>query len=261
MTETIAILDLETTGVNTETCEVVEVAALKLRGDFPGPLEVTDSFWSLVKPEGPIPPEASAVHHLVAADLAGAPSAVVAMCNQEGCLVDFMRGVDVAVGHNINNYDAPILERLGVSLPPLLDTLRLAHHAWPQLEQVGESTPSYGLEALRFRFGLAPNSMDWAAMAGPGDSRFRPHGAAFDVSACRVLLDHCVEALAINGMKATTYADLAAGSLKPYRVHVMPFGKHRGENLSDVPRSYLSWALGNMKELDADLAASMRACM
>ena len=253
--ETIIIIDTETTGLDTDTCELVEVAALKLRGTFPGPLEVVDAYWSLVHPGGPVPPECSAVHHLTDADLDGAPTEAMVADHLRAFLV----GVDVLVGHNICRYDAPILERFtGANLPVLLDTLRLAHHAWPELEQVGEATPSYGLEALRWRFGLAPDSMDWSGVAGPGDSRFRPHGAAFDVSTCRALLDHCIEELQGNGMKATTYAALADGSLKPYRVHVMPFGKHRGERLEDVPRDYIRWALGNMQDLDEDLRSSLR---
>ena len=253
--ETIVIIDTETTGLDTDTCELVEVAALKLRGTFPGPLEVADAYWSLVHPVGPVPPECSAVHHLTDADLEGAPTEAMVADHLRAFLV----GVDVLVGHNICRYDAPILERFtGVNLPVLLDTLRLAHHAWPELEQVGEATPSYGLEALRWRFGLEAEPA--MGLSGGGD-RWDPHAAPYDVATSRALLDHCVKELQSNGMKATTYADLAAGSLKPYRVHVMPFGKHRGARLEDVPRDYIRWALGNMQDLDEDLRSSLRRAL
>ena len=250
--ETIVIIDTETTGLDTDTCELVEVAALKLRGTFPGPLEVVDAYWSPVHPVGPVPPECSAVHHLTDADLDGAPDPATAMAG----LSALTRDADVICGHNVLKYDLPILERGGVIITAkVLDTLRLAHHAWPELEQVGEATPSYGLEALRFRFGLG---MQETEALRHGDVRWSPHSAAFDVSACRSLLDHAVTVLRGSGMKATTYADLATGSLKPYRVHIMPFGKHRGERLEDVPQDYIRWALGNMQDLDEDLRSSLR---
>ena len=257
MIETIAIIDLETTGLDTDTCEVVEVAALKLRGAFPGPLEVTDAYWSLVHPVGPVPPEASAVHHLVDADLEGALDADGVAVN----LCRFMEGVQVTAGHNIVNYDAPVLRRFtggAMRLTTTLDTLRLAHHAWPELEHVGGATPSYGLEALRWRFGLKMQATEVLRHSGV---RWSPHTAAFDVSACRSLLDHAVKVLRHSDMEATTFATLAARSLKPYRVHVMPIGKHRGERLKDVPKDYIRWALGNMQDMDADLRASMEAVL
>ena len=207
MIETIAIIDLETTSLDTDTCEVVEVAVLKLQGTFPGPLEVTDAYWSLVHPVGPVPPEASAVHHLVDADLEGAPTGAMVADHLRAFLV----GVDVLVGHNIARYDAPILKRLGVDLPHILDTLRLAHHAWPELEQVGGTTPSYGLEALRFRFDLCLSIDDWIPASYEFyDGEGGPHSAAFDVSVCHSLLDHAVKVLHGNGMEATTYIALTA---------------------------------------------------
>jgi uncharacterized protein (DUF3820 family) len=39
---------------------------------------------------------------------------------------------------------------------------------------------------------------------------------------------------------------------------VMPFGKHRGERLCDIPTSYLEWCLENCTNLSNELAEEMR---
>jgi hypothetical protein len=38
----------------------------------------------------------------------------------------------------------------------------------------------------------------------------------------------------------------------------MPFGKHRGERLADIPASYLHWVVENCKDLDGWLATAIR---
>lgn len=38
----------------------------------------------------------------------------------------------------------------------------------------------------------------------------------------------------------------------------MPFGKHRGEKLRNLPKSYVNWLLANATELDDDLREALR---
>ena len=42
---------------------------------------------------------------------------------------------------------------------------------------------------------------------------------------------------------------------------VMPFGKHRGEPLDQVPVKYLKWCLREIKTLSPDLKASINAVL
>ena len=63
------VVDTETTGIDPATCKVVELAYVLT--NLTGPL-AAGSF--LVNPGCPIPPEASAVHHLVDEDVVGEPS-------------------------------------------------------------------------------------------------------------------------------------------------------------------------------------------
>lgn len=83
----LAVLDLETTGVDTGRHRVVEVAAVKLTPG--GPAAV---FHTRVYPGGPIPAAATAVHGLADADVAAAPPfAAVAPA-----LAAFLAGCDLA---------------------------------------------------------------------------------------------------------------------------------------------------------------------
>lgn len=41
----------------------------------------------------------------------------------------------------------------------------------------------------------------------------------------------------------------------------MPFGKHRGQYLHEVPTSYLEWCLSNLQDLDSQLRAAMQEAL
>jgi exodeoxyribonuclease X len=50
-------------------------------------------------------------------------------------------------------------------------------------------------------------------------------------------------------------------SAKPMLVHSMPFGKHKGLPMSEVPKSYIRWALENMKDLDNDFIYTFESAL
>src|SRR5262249_25341444 len=64
----LAILDLETTGVDAKNDRIIEISILK-----PRPGAEPDHRTRRVNPERPIPPEASAVHGITDVDVAGKP--------------------------------------------------------------------------------------------------------------------------------------------------------------------------------------------
>jgi len=118
-------LDTETTGLGPVAARVVEIGAVRFRGGR----EVA-RFETLVDPRVPIPPEASAIHGLRDADVAGAPDFDPAARR----FLEFARGA-VLVAHNAA-FDASILApefaRSGIepSLEPLLCSCRLARKAF-----------------------------------------------------------------------------------------------------------------------------------
>jgi hypothetical protein len=47
--------------------------------------------------------------------------------------------------------------------------------------------------------------------------------------------------------------------MSPTTPVALPFGKHRGEPLHDVPSGYLKWVLENLDRLEPDLKAALAA--
>lgn len=134
------VYDVETTGINVQRDEIVELAAALYENRQP----VGEPFHSLVKPErGYIPRAAIAVHGIHTEDVADAPSLIQA-------LPDFLEfvGAETVVGHNIGRFDNRFIDQAcgrlqeGRGFNPLyIDTLRLARRLLPDLRR-------HGLDAL-----------------------------------------------------------------------------------------------------------------
>ena len=65
---TVRVIDIETTGIDPATDAIVEVASVDLTRDN----AITNRQETLVRPGIPVPPEASAIHHLIEQDLVSA---------------------------------------------------------------------------------------------------------------------------------------------------------------------------------------------
>lgn len=138
----VVVFDLETTGVDRERCEAVEAAAVRLEDGR----EVAH-FETLLRPQGPIPPGATAVHGITDAMVANAPLPGPAL----RAFLAFLGERDL-VAHNGANFDFPVLRRLarehGLPLPrnAVFDSLALARQLHP-----GEGNR---LEDLMARYGV-----------------------------------------------------------------------------------------------------------
>ena len=138
------IYDLETTGVNIKNANIVEIAAKRLNviGN-----EV-EEFHRLVKPPGGyIPQSVTKVHGISTEDVKDAPSIEIVL--PEFC--SFIQD-RILIGHNVAEYDNPILERdlqdyLKRNLTnPYYDTLVTARKLLPRQRR--------GIEALAEKFGI-----------------------------------------------------------------------------------------------------------
>ncbi len=140
------VLDLETTGADTATCGIVELAAVKVRDG-----EITDSFTQLINPQMPIEEGAERVHHISTDDVAEAP---VIKKVWPGFL-KFI-GNDMLVAHNGYAFDFKILDRVARELSDQkllnnrFDSLMMARRIYP-----GES---HSIDALAARFKLDPGT-------------------------------------------------------------------------------------------------------
>jgi superfamily I DNA/RNA helicase/inhibitor of KinA sporulation pathway (predicted exonuclease) len=135
-------IDIESTSLDVETAEVIEIAAVRVRDGV-----IVAEYQSLVRPDSLIHPESSKVHGIRDADVAHARSF-------EKVWPEFRAfcGTDVLVAHNGNTFDFPVLRRLAVGLDGCddmcpFDTLPLAREL---------QNGSAGLADLARAFGIDP---------------------------------------------------------------------------------------------------------
>lgn len=201
------VFDTETTGVN----EPRLIEAAWLRMDSPRSLQVLERFEQRYAPGKPIELGAMAVHHIIDADLEGCPPA------SSFRLPD---GVDYLIGHNVD-FDwqvagSPDLRRI--------DTLCLARAVWPGLD-------AYSLGALSYHVGDHREAREKLR---------RAHSAIADVALCVDLLRAIVACLD----DVDSWEALWRESEDARLPRTMPFGKHKGVPIREVPADYRRWLLG-----------------
>jgi exodeoxyribonuclease X len=229
---TYLVVDVETTGFDPATDKVVEIGALWL--DSAG--IVLDRYESLVNPGREIPPESSAVHHILDEDVIGSPP-----------LDDCLAGIhsrapyDVLVGHNFVDFDSKFVEPL-VTVP-MLDTMRLAQRLWPDLGSHKNMSLAYGLKLV----------------GGPRASRMA-HSALFDCVATGRILMALLGDLEAKG-KEPDIAKLGAWQMMPRLLRKVGFGKHAGTLWKDVPMDYLQWIVNKSGMTDPDILHTARTIL
>ena len=149
--------DLETTDRDIGDCEIVEIAAVRVRGRV-----VVEQFHRLVRPTRPISRKASEVHGYYDADLCDEPGF-------EQVWPEFRAfvGDDLLVAHNGQEFDMPVLRRLAAGLPGLetlvfYDTLPLARSLLDESAKLEHLAQRFGVDAGRSHHALD----DAAALAG-----------------------------------------------------------------------------------------------
>jgi DNA polymerase III subunit epsilon len=234
----LAFLDLETTGRDPGTDRVVEVAVLKFAPEE-GPARFRHfaadgrpvSYCQRLDPGIPIPPDATAVHHIADADVSGRPT-FRAIARQLG---RFLEGCDLA-GFNLKRFDLPLL-------------LAEFDRAGAPFTLEGRSIVDL-LPVFRER-----EPRDLGAAVGLYCGREHPgaHGALADATAAADVLagmlaryDDLPRTIAgLHGL--TTGVDIGGRFARDGDRIVLDFGKNRGRSLEDVARDdpgYLNWMLG-----------------
>ncbi|MFQ5873665.1 MAG: helicase C-terminal domain-containing protein [Dehalococcoidia bacterium] len=114
-------LDIETTGLQAEHDAIIEIGAVKFRGD-----QVLDTWSSLVNPKRPIPYKIRLLTGIDQAEVDRAPS----IFSVTGQLIAFVKDYPI-VGHNVR-FDLSFLNRHGLFLAnPAIDTFELASILMP----------------------------------------------------------------------------------------------------------------------------------
>lgn len=197
--------DTETTGISAERDEIIEIAAYDLERDA--------TFEALINPNRPIPPEATAVHKITDEMVADKPT----FAEIGAQFAAFCEGDIVLIAHNNDGFDKHFLhhsfKRHGINLPrwTYFDTLKWARRYRPDL-------PRHSLQHLREAYNIEANN------------------------AHRALDDVIILAEVYKRMTDDLHIELCLELLStPRLVRTMPFGKHAGKPLKEVPKSYYAW--------------------
>lgn len=222
----IRVLDLETVGFDPPKdgpSGIVEIGWCDLVQDDAG-WRVTNGGSALVNPGCPIPPEASAVHHLIDEDVAAAsPWSIVAPLVFDGQPLAF-------AAHNAK------FERLWCGSAGADQRWICTHKGALRLWR---DAPSFSNQTLRYW--RRPDGLDRMQAA----------------LAHRAYPDAYVTAHHLRDMLATASVDdLVAWSDQPALLVRCGFGKHRGLLWSEVPSDYLRWASG--QQMEPDVAYTVR---
>lgn len=240
------VLDTETTSPKEDAAEIIEFGfAIHIDKSW-------EYFGQLIHVDTEIDPEISSIISIVNSMLEGMPKFDEYLSVVQDLVDNYKNGYLIA--HN-SDYDRNVLQRNNVDFGEgkWICTYRLAR----RLFSSDTSIKNHKLQYLRHRFQL------------PMDVAIPAHRAGNDCFITGLLLDYLVDYMINNNLviQDDTIGDQVYNYCwKPILVERMPFGKHKGVLLDEIPMSYWQWALNNMDVLneenaayDADLAASVAA--
>lgn len=217
-------LDTETTGTGPDD----RLCQIAFKTDH-GP--VVDA---LFNPGRTIAIEAMAVHHITNEMVAERPPFRGSPAYEKlESLLNDEQGIIVA--HNAQ-FDLDMLRREGIQTDKAICTYKLTRF----LDKEG-SIPQYNLQYLRYFLKLDIDAV--------------PHSALGDILVLEGLF-HRIRAQFDSKNEADAAAQMLRISREPVLVARMPFGKHKGQKMDQVPPGYLEWLLTT--DLDEDLAYTAR---
>ena len=212
------IFDTEATGIKEPV--LIEAAWVELASIEP--FTVTNPFVQRYNPGKPITLGALATHHILDEELVDCPSASSFRLPDD---------VSYIIGHNVD-FDWEVIGKPEIKR---ICTLALARKLWPNLDSHTQSALLYHLERNSAREQLR-----------------NAHSALTDVGICAVILDHICQQLNVK-----TVEDLYTESEKARIPTTMPFGKHKGLLLTDLPSDYKQWLLGQ-GDIDSYLRKALK---
>jgi len=227
---TLRIIDIETTGVDPAmdaVCEIgsVDIVKTGTGGRVAEAFAIANEMQTLVFPGREVPPEASAVHHLIDADLLDAPRFLAA--------IERFKGGSAYVAHNAA-FERGFLDA-ALGSPPWVCTYKCALRVWPDL-------PSHSNQYLRYRLGhIEPFGRKRDALP--------PHRALADTI--------CTATIFAEITLRASWKEMLAWSAEPALHTVLTFGKHKGLRYDAAPRDYLMW-LADKSEMDEGTKHSAR---
>jgi exodeoxyribonuclease X len=241
------VLDTETTGKDYKTAEIIEAGFVIL--DENGNDWVI--YQELHKPlSGEIPAQVKAICYIVDEMVADCPAFIDAKETFENVVKSFNTGYLVAHNHF---YDMRVLQNHGVDTTEYnwLCTWRIAKKLFETVAEIEETNLPY----LRFKLELDVPLTMYCHRAG--------NDSYITAKLLEVLVEY-MEGLGLLNLEEPYGPQIMLWAAEPIIYTKMPFGKHKGEDMKNVPPSYWNWAMKNMDSLneeadnyDPDLAASI----
>lgn len=238
------IIDFETTGTDYKTAEIIE-SGFCIRENNEWII-----FQELHKPmTTKIPPMVESITYITNDMVGNSPTFINTKDTFQSVVDGFTDGY--AVGHNYF-YDMKVGQNHGIIMPVnSICTWRMAKKLFNGVDDIESTTLPY----LRFALELdVPIEM-------------RCHRGGNDCFITGKLLEVMVDLMESSGLLDLDKPygpQIAHWAAEPIIYSKFPFGKHKGENVDDIPISYINWAFNNMDSLnesadnfDPDLAATL----
>ena len=198
------IFDVEATDKNDAV--IIEAASLDVTSL--NPFEVGNPWVQRYNPGKPISLGALATHHIMDEELVNCPAS---------SSFRLPAGTKYLIGHNID------FDWIAIGKPEVkrICTLALARSLWPELDSHTQSALLYHFERSTAR-----------------DQLRNAHSALSDVWICSKIVGQIIDKL--HPISLDAFWEMSEKARIP---KVMPYGKHKGELISQMPTDYKQWML------------------
>jgi DNA polymerase-3 subunit epsilon len=224
----LAVIDLETTGINTGTDKIVEIAIVKIMPD-----ETRQVKRKLLNPEMPISKASSDIHGITNEMVKDAPT-FRQVANE---IKQFLENCDIA-GYNSNKFDIPVLveEFLRIGIDFKFESRKL-------------------VDVQKIFYQMEPRTLSAAYKFYCNKELVNAHSAEADVMATWEVLDSQIERYPQLGNSIESIlkvigeeeiVDFARRMIVQEGKIVFNFGKHKGKCVEEVfrmERSYYDWMM------------------
>lgn len=219
--------DFETTGPNPKVCEPLQIGIVDAKIHQDGSFEILGSSNTLIQIEAEeVPKGAFTVH--------GISKQMTLKGVEPSTIEKLVHGT--VLGYNNRAFDDTIARRYGADITRSIDIF-LATQRLRSMGLIPKATLTVAYETL------------------VGKTAENAHDALADVLMTLELIQPCMNAFKIKTF--TEFLDFIAKGKANVKM-LMPFGKHSGTPLDQLPKGYVNWAKANL-DLTGDLKASFEA--
>ena len=231
MNDLVVAVDTETTGVDTNVDSICQLAGVAYD---PSDGYTGTVFSSYCVPEADMTEGALEIHNITPDMYKWSPDEKAAL-NTLGIVLDDLSADYnlILAGHNHMRFDLPLMDRLHSEAKfqsyPIIDTLVFAYRMFPG-------------KAVKLS-----EIYEWYV----GKTAINAHDAAAD---CYMVCEIVHKMMDDTGKTA---AQMAKECRIPTAWKIMPWGKHIGKKIEDVPTGYLGWMKKDISDPTPDLVATL----